>query len=187
MPDLKIKLGSLELDNPIIVFSGYATETESLIAKADAFGPGAIVLKTALPDTDYANVVKPYAPNRYPSIRVKFGSCEDALEILLACPAPYFKRLEYAMTQDERIVKEICEAVRESVRIPVGVKIMPFSHLARAARETGIYWITFGGVFLAGPGVDLETLEPEIPGSVFISGSRLYKYVTAEPSSPSQR
>jgi dihydroorotate dehydrogenase len=111
----------------------------------------------------------------------------DALEILLACPAPYFKRLEYAMTQDERIVKEICEAVRESVRIPVGVKIMSFSHLARAARETGIYWITFGGVFLAGPGVDLETLEPEIPGSVFISGSRLYKYVTAEPSSPSQR
>lgn len=79
MSDLKIKLGSLELDNPIIVSSGYVTETESSILKADACGPGAIVLKTALPDTEYSRVVKPYAPHRYPSLRAKFDSCEDGL------------------------------------------------------------------------------------------------------------
>jgi dihydropyrimidine dehydrogenase (NAD+) subunit PreA len=224
----------LELDNPIIVSSGYATETESAIARADAFGPGAIVLKTSLPDDEYSKVVRPYAPHRYPSTRAKFDACEDglmgaealstmslelwaewlaknqgkfrtrliasvaaisveghargakmmeeagakALEILLACPAPYFKPFQYTMTQDARVVREICQAVREAVRIPVGVKIMPFSYLARAAREAGMDWITLGGVFLASPGIDLEALEPKVPSAVFISGSRLYKYVT---------
>ncbi|MDP2728798.1 MAG: hypothetical protein Q8P59_14815, partial [Dehalococcoidia bacterium] len=234
MADLRTKLGSLELDNPIIVSSGYATETESAISKADAFGPGAIILKTSLPNDDYVKVVKPYAPHHFPSTRAKFDACEDglmaaetlstmslelwaewlaknqskfkslligsvaavsveghargaklmqdagakAVEILLACPAPYFKPFKYAMSQDVEVVREICQAVRQSVSIPVGVKIMPYSYLARAAREVGMDWITMGGVLMASPGIDLETLEPKVPCAVFVSGSRLYKFVT---------
>lgn len=236
MADLRTKLGPLELENPIIVSSGYATETESAIAKADAFRPGGIIMKTSLPNDEYVKVVKPYAPHRFPSTRAKFDSCEDglmgaealstlslelwaewlaknqskfqsrliasvaavsveghargarlmeeagakAVELLLACPAPYFKSHKYTMTQDAQVVREICTAVKQAVKIPVGVKIMPFSYLARAAREAGVDWITLGGVFLASPGIDLETLEPKVPGAVFISGSRLYKYVTCK-------
>lgn len=234
MADLKVRLGALELDNPLIVSSGYATQTESAIARADAFGPGAIVLKTSLPNDEYVRVVKPYAPHRFPSTRGKFDACEDglmgaeslstqslelwaewlarsqgkfksrliasiaavtveghargakmmedagakAVEMLLACPAPYFKPFKYTMTQDAQILREICQAAKQSVSIPVGVKIMPYSYLARAALEAGIDWVTLGGVFLASPGIDLETLEPKVPGAVFISGSRLYKYIT---------
>jgi len=236
MADLRTRLGSLELANPIIVSSGYATETESAIAKADAFEPGGIVLKTSLPNDEYVKVVKPYAPHRFPSTRAKFDACEDglmgaeglstlslelwaewlaksrgkfkslliasvaavsveghargakmmedagakAVEILLACPAPYFKPHKYTMTQDAQVVKEICTAVKQSVKIPVGVKTMPFSYLARAARDAGVDWVTLGGVFLASPGIDLETLEPKVPGAVFISGSKLYKYITCK-------
>lgn len=234
MADLRVKLGSLELANPVIVSSGYATETENAIARADEFGPGAVVLKTSLINDDYVKVVKPYADHRFPSTRAKFDACEDglmgaeslstmsielwaewlakhqsrfkttliasvagvtveghakaarimqdagakAVEILLACPAPYFKPHKYTMTQDENVVREICTAVKQAVNIPVGVKIMPFSYLARAARDSGMDWITLGGVFLASPGIDLETMEPKVPGAVFISGSKLYKYVT---------
>ncbi len=236
MADLRTRLGSLELANPIIVSSGYATETEGAVARADEFGPGAVILKTSLINDDYVKVVKPYAEHRFPSTRAKFDSCEDglmgaeslstmslelwaewlvkhqskfkttliasvaavsveghakgaklmeeagakAVEILLACPAPYFKPHKYTMTQDEQVVREICTAVKQAVSIPVGVKIMPFSYLARAAREAGMDWITLGGVFLASPGIDLESLEPKVPGAVFISGSRLYKYVTCK-------
>ena len=234
MADLKVKLGSLELANPIIVSSGYATETGAAMAKADAFGPGAVIMKTSLPNDEYTQVVTPYAEHRFPSTRAKFDACEDglmgaeslstmslelwaewlsksqskfkttliasvaavsveghargakmmeeagakAVELLLACPAPYFKGFKYCMTQDEQVVKEICTAVKQTVKIPVGVKIMPFSNLARAARASNVDWITLGGVFLASPGIDLEALEPKVPRAVFISGSKLYKYVT---------
>lgn len=74
MADLTTKLGFLELENPIIVSSGYTTDTESSIAKADKYGPGAIILKTSLPNDEYRQVVEPYAPHRYPSLRNRFHS-----------------------------------------------------------------------------------------------------------------
>ncbi|MFQ5826632.1 MAG: 4Fe-4S binding protein [Dehalococcoidia bacterium] len=234
MADLSTKLGTLALDNPIIVSSGYVTETESAVRKADGFGPGAIVLKTSLPNEEYSQVVKPYDPHRYPSTRNKFALAEDgimgseglstfsleiwaewlaknkssfrapligsvaaisveghvrgarmmaeagavAVELLLACPAPYFRPFKYTMTSDPQVVEEICRAVREAVSIPVGVKIAPLSPVARAARGAGVDWITTGGVLVAAPGIDLESLEPVVPSAIFLSGSRVNKYTT---------
>jgi dihydroorotate dehydrogenase/NAD-dependent dihydropyrimidine dehydrogenase PreA subunit len=234
MADLRTKLGTLALDNPIIVSSGYVTETESAIRKADSFGPGAIVLKTSLPNDEYSQVVKPYAPHRYPSTRNKFALAEDgimgaeglstyslemwaewlaknkssfrtpligsvaaisveghvrgarlmaeagavAVELLLACPAPYFRPFKYTMTSDPQVVEEICRAVKEAVSIPVGAKIAPLSPVARAARAAGMDWITTGGVLVAAPGIDLESLEPVVPSAIFLSGARVNKYTT---------
>ncbi len=234
MADLRTDLGTLALDNPIIVSSGYVTETESAMRKADGFGPGAIVLKTSLLDDEYSQVVKPYAPHRYPSTRNKFALAEDgimgteglstysleiwadwmektgksfetpliasvaaisveghvraarlmaeagavAVELLLACPAPYFRPFKYTMTSDPKVVEEICRAVKDAVSIPVGVKIAPLSPVARAARAAGVDWVTTGGVLVAAPGIDLDTMEPVVPSAIFLSGSRSSKYTT---------
>ena len=234
MADMITKLGTLALENPIIVSSGYVTETESAMRKADSFGPGAMVLKTSLLDDEYAQVVKPYAPHRYPSTRNKFALAEDgimgteglstfsleiwadwlaktgksfkapliasvaaisveghvraaklmaeagavAVELLLACPAPYFRPFKYTMTSDPKVVEEICRAVKDAVNIPVGAKIAPLSSVARAAGAAGMDWVTTGGVLAAAPGIDLESMEPVVPSAVFLSGSRASKYTT---------
>jgi dihydropyrimidine dehydrogenase (NAD+) subunit PreA len=72
MANLITKLGSIEIENPIIVGSGYCTDTENAIAKVDKNGPGAIVLKSSLLDEEYRQVTKPCAPYRYPNVRNRF-------------------------------------------------------------------------------------------------------------------
>ena len=79
MADLTTKPGSLELENPIIVASGYTADTESGITKADKFAPGAIVLKSSLLNDEYSQITTPYAPHRYPSLRNRFHSWDGNL------------------------------------------------------------------------------------------------------------
>ncbi len=76
MVDLTTKLGSLQLENPILVSPGYLTDTESSIKKADERNPGAIVLKTSLINEEYSQLIEPYAFGRYPTIRSKYHVVE---------------------------------------------------------------------------------------------------------------
>ncbi|MBI4286888.1 MAG: hypothetical protein HY671_00490 [Chloroflexi bacterium] len=234
MADLKTRLGNLALDNPIIVSSGYATETPHALRKADAFGPGAIIIKSSLVDEEYSKVVKPYAPHLYPSCRGAFTSCEDGLlvtgamspwslelwaewlaknvdgfhspliasvaavslegyvkgarmmeqagakgvELLLACPAPYFRPFKYSMNAEPKVTQEICQAVKSAVKVPVGAKIAPMSVMAKAAKAAGVDWITLGGGPLAYPEIDLETVQPRLPTGLFICGTHVNKMST---------
>lgn len=71
MIDLRTKIGTLELENPIIISSGHVTLMQNLF-RADQSGAGAIVMKSTLLENEYSQVVKPYAPGRFPDARMNF-------------------------------------------------------------------------------------------------------------------
>lgn len=232
MADLSVTMGSLKLQSPLIVSSGYVTDSPSLIKKADAARPGAIVLKSSLPESEYSRVVRP-DNHIFPSLRNKFFSAEDGLlnaetlsyhplewwaewlyknkpafqtpviastaavsveghvkavkmmeeagadgiEILMACPAPYFRPHKYSMTPDPNVVAEVCQAARKAVKVPLGAKIFTFpTAVPKGALSAGLDWVTLGGIILASPGIDLETLQPRIPYAYGVSGARVQKY-----------
>ena len=79
MATLKVKLGGLELDNPIVISSGDVARTEVGIRKADRFRPGAIVLKTSLLEAEYTQIIKPYEPGEFPDYRAKYFWHEGSL------------------------------------------------------------------------------------------------------------
>ncbi len=233
MADLSVLMGSLKLENPLIVSSGYVTDSPTLLHRADLHRPGAIILKTSLPESEYSQVLKPGAGGIFPSLRNKFAAAEDGLlvgetlslyslewwaewlrankagfqtpliastaavsveghvkavkmmeeagadgiEILMACPAPYFRPHKYSMTGDPKIVGEICQACRKAVKIPLGAKIHTYPTAnARAAVSAGLDWVTIGGATVASPGINLETLQPQIPYCYSLNGSRVQKY-----------
>ncbi|MFH0730530.1 MAG: 4Fe-4S binding protein [Pseudomonadota bacterium] len=111
---------------------------------------------------------------------------EDAgakgIEILLACPLPYLLPHPYVggASFNPAIVEEVCREVRKAVDIPLGVKLM-FNPLdtspLKIPKKTGLDWVTVCVAFLAAPGINLETGEPEIPTSVFLSGSSAAKHM----------
>jgi dihydroorotate dehydrogenase/Pyruvate/2-oxoacid:ferredoxin oxidoreductase delta subunit len=72
MLNLETKIGSLELENPVIVASGYTADTGKAILKLEKYQPGAIVLKSSLLDEEYGLLTRPYARHRFPSIRNRF-------------------------------------------------------------------------------------------------------------------
>lgn len=233
MADLCVSMGSLKLENPLIVSSGYVTDSPSLLHKADLLKPGAIILKTSLPEKEYSQVVKPGDNGILPSLRNKFVAAEDGLligetlslyplewwaewlyknkanfqtpliastaavsieghvqavkmmeqagadgiEILMACPAPYFRPHKFSMTSDAKIVGDVCQAARKAVKIPLGAKIHTYPTAgAKAAIAAGLDWITIGGAIMASPGINLETLQPRMPYAYGISGARVQKY-----------
>lgn len=233
MANLGVSMGFLKLDNPLIVSSGYVTDSPSLLHKADLMKPGAIILKTSLPESEYSQVVKPGAGGIFPSLRNKFGTAEDGLmigetlslyplewwaewlhknkanfqtpliastaavsieghvkavkmmeqagadgiEILMACPAPYFRPHKYSMTQDPNVVGEVCQAARKAVKIPLGAKIHVYPTAGpKAAVNAGLDWITIGGAIMCSPGINLETLQPRIPFAYGVNGAKVQKY-----------
>ncbi len=101
-----------------------------------------------------------------------------AIEILLACPLPWFRPFRYCMTSDPRIVEEIVTEVRKAVKIPIGAKVFPYpSNLARTAVKCGCQWVTLGGIYLGAPAVDLDTLEVVFATDTAIAGSNVAKYM----------
>lgn len=105
----------------------------------------------------------------------------DALEILLSCPLPYLLPFPYVggASFNPKIVEEVCSAVRSAVKIPLGVKLV-FNPLdvepLRIPQQKGLDFFTLSQAFLAAPGIDLDTVSPVIPSSVFLSGSSGAKY-----------
>jgi len=79
MADLRVKMGSLELENPIIISSGHLTRTGDDIRRCDKYGAGAIVIKSGFLEKEYEKVVKPYAPGLFPDARPAFHSTEDGI------------------------------------------------------------------------------------------------------------
>lgn len=237
MADLKVFMGNIALDNPVIISSGHLTRTGKDVQRCDAYGAGAIITKSSFLETEYEKVVKPYAPGLFPDARAQFRntgdgflnvcglspipveawakwfkengagmktpviasimavSCEgyikaakmlqDAgakgIEILLACPLPYLLPHPYVggASFNPAIVEEVCREVRRAVDVPLGVKLM-FNPLdtspLKIPKNMGLDWVTACVAFLASPGIDLETGEPEIPTSVFLSGSSVAKH-----------
>lgn len=237
MADLRVKMGRLELGNPIIISSGHVTRTWKDIMKCDRYGAGAIVAKSSFLEKEYEKVVKPYAPGLFPDARAKFHSTGDgylticglspvpvetwakwfkdnlkdiktpviasimavsaegyvkaarmfqeagaeAIEVLLACPLPYLLPHPYVggASFNPAIVEEVCREVRKAVDIPLGVKLM-FNPLdtspLKIPKKAGLDWITIAMAFPAAPGIRLNDIEPEVPSSVFISGSKVGKY-----------
>ena len=49
----------------------------------------------------------------------------DALEILFACPAPWFHGYKYSMTGDPQVIGEVCSEIRKAVKMPIGAKVFP--------------------------------------------------------------
>ena len=77
MADLRVKMGSLELENPIIISSGHLTRTGNDIKRCDKYGGGAVVIKSGFLEKEYEKVVKPYAPGLFPDARPAFHSTGD--------------------------------------------------------------------------------------------------------------
>jgi len=235
--NLKVKMGTMELNNPVIISAGHLTRTGKEIENCDRFGAGAIITKSSFLGKDYEKVVNPYAPGLFPDARAKFHSTGDgylaacglspwpvetwaqwfreniykiktpviasimavstegyvksakmlqeagapAIEILLACPLPYLLPHPYVggASFNPVIVEEVCLSVRKAVNIPVGVKLM-FNPLdtspLKIPLEVGLDWITVCMAILAAPGINLETIEPDIPTSVFLCGSKAAKH-----------
>ena len=238
MADLKVFMGNLELNNPVIISSGHLTREGKDIERCDQYGAGAIITKSSFLEAEYEKVVKPYAPGLFPCARAQFHntgdgflnvcglspipveawaarfkekgrgmrtpviasimavSCEGyvkaakilqeagakGIEILLACPLPYLLPHPYVggASFNPIIVEEVCREVRKAVDIPLGVKLM-FNPLdtspLKIPKKTGLDWITTCVAFLASPGINLETGEPEMPTSVFLSGSSAAKHM----------
>ncbi|SPD75452.1 conserved hypothetical protein [uncultured Desulfobacterium sp.] len=77
MAVLRTKMGSLELENPIIISSGHLTRTGEDIKRCDKYGGGAVIIKTGFLEKEYEKVVKPYAPGLFPDARAQFYSTGD--------------------------------------------------------------------------------------------------------------
>jgi len=237
MADLRVKMGSLELGNPVIISSGHLTRTGDDIKRCDKYGAGAIVIKSGFLEKEYEKVVRPYATGLFPDARANFHSTGDglvfmcglspipveawakwfkdnikeiktpviaslvavsvegyingakmfqeagaeALEILLGCPLPYLLPHPYVggASFNPAIVEEVCSEVRKAVGIPLGVKMM-FNPLDQSPlqipRKVGLDWFTISTAFPAAPGIKLDEIEPVIPSSVGMTGSKAAKH-----------
>ncbi|MFH2046809.1 MAG: 4Fe-4S binding protein [Pseudomonadota bacterium] len=237
MADLRVKMGSLELDNPIIVSSGHLTRDGNDIKRCDKYGAGAVVTKSSFLEKEYEKVVKPYAPGLFPDARANFHSTGDglvfmcglspipveawakwfknnikdiktrviaglmavsvegyikgakmfqeagaeALEITLACPLPYLLPHPYVggTSFNPAIIEEVCSEVRKAVDIPLGVKLM-FNPLDQSPLQIpgklGLDWLTISIGFPAAPGIKLDEIEPVIPSSTGLTGSKAAKH-----------
>ena len=237
MTDLKVRMGRLELENPIIISSGHLTRTGKDIKKCDRYGGGAIVMKSSFLEKEYEKVVRPYAPGLFPDARAKFYSTGDgylcicglsplpveawakwfkdsikdikttviasimavsvegyikaarmfqeagaeAVEILLGCPLPYLLPHPYVggASFNPEIVREVLSEVRKAVDLPLGAKL-GFNPLDTSPLEIpgqlGLDWLTIASAFPAAPGINLDKIEPEIPSSVFLTGSKVAKH-----------
>jgi len=96
----------------------------------------------------------------------------DAVEVLIACPAPWFWPFKYTMTTDPEVIKDIATAARESARkIRIGAKIFPWPRkLTYIMRDLNFDWVTLGGVFLGAPEIDLERVEPKFVSDASMAG-----------------
>lgn len=101
-----------------------------------------------------------------------------AIEILMACPAQWFRPFRYSMNTDPSTITEICTEVVKAVKIPVGAKVYPYPRsLAAAAIKSGCKWVTLGGIFIGAPSINLDTVEPKFLMETSIAGTSVAKYM----------
>lgn len=85
MPGLKVKMGTLELENPIIISAGHVTRRPADIMRADKFGAGAIAIKTPFLEKEYREVVRPCENGEFPDARANFVSTNTGDGLLGIC------------------------------------------------------------------------------------------------------
>lgn len=79
MADLRVKIGALELENPIIISSGHLTGTGDDVKRCDPYGAGAVITKSSLLEKEYEKVAEPSAPGLFPDTRANFCATGDGL------------------------------------------------------------------------------------------------------------
>jgi dihydroorotate dehydrogenase/ferredoxin len=73
MPNkIHVNFAGLELKSPLIASAGPWTRTVRHIEDLSKAGIGAVVTKSTYPEDEYAQVMKPYAPHRFPDCRPKY-------------------------------------------------------------------------------------------------------------------
>ncbi|MCP4680850.1 MAG: FAD-dependent oxidoreductase [Desulfobacterales bacterium] len=103
----------------------------------------------------------------------------DAVEVLVACPAPWFWPFKYTMTTDPEVIKEIATITRESAKkIRIGAKIFPWPRkLTYIIRDLKFHWVTLGGVFIGAPEIDLNRIEPKFVSDASMAGTGPAKHM----------
>lgn len=69
---IHVNFAGLELRSPLIASAGPWTRTVRHMEDLAKAGIGAVVTKSTFPEDEYAQVMKPYAPHRFPDCRPKY-------------------------------------------------------------------------------------------------------------------
>lgn len=85
MPNkLRLKFAGLDLDSPIMVSAGPCTRTVKQIKRLADAGVGCVITKSTFMEEEYEEVIKPYAPHRFPDCRPKYVKSADDTYVYLA-------------------------------------------------------------------------------------------------------
>ncbi len=104
----------------------------------------------------------------------------EAVEVLIACPAPWFWPFKYTMTTDPEVIKEIATVTREAAKkIRIGAKIFPWPRkLTYIVRDLKFDWVTLGGVYIGAPEIDLDRVEPKFVSDASMAGMGPAKHMS---------
>jgi len=81
---LHVRFAGLSLRSPIMVTAGPCTRTVRQIQKLADAGAGAVVTKSTFLEHEYEEVIKPYAPHRFPDCRPKYVKAGDETYVYVA-------------------------------------------------------------------------------------------------------
>ncbi|SJZ91686.1 4Fe-4S binding protein [Selenihalanaerobacter shriftii] len=210
MTDLNVEIYDMKLKNPVMPAAGPPIRNGEVAHKAKEGGAGAIVTKTisteaadvprpcmAEVDTGFLNseLWSEHGPNvwldaEYPEVKktglpiiVGLGYSGEDIRELAPKVEPYADALELSthyLGGDPSPVIEAIEAAKESVDIPVFVKLSPdvdISKFAKAAEDAGADGIVLINSFGPCLDIDLETGEPLMgskDGYGWLSGDAIF-------------
>ncbi|MCD4715350.1 MAG: hypothetical protein K8R45_01260, partial [Desulfobacterales bacterium] len=81
---LNVTFAGLELRSPIIVSAGPCTRSVKQIQKLAEAGVGSVVTKSTFLQEEYEEVIKPYAPGRFPDCRPKYVKAGEDTYVYVA-------------------------------------------------------------------------------------------------------
>lgn len=106
---LHVQFAGLELASPIIVSAGPCTRSVKQIKRLAEAGVGSVVTKSTFLEEEYKEVIKPYAPGRFPDCRPKYVKAGEETYVYVA---------GFAEVPAEVWVESLRE-LRDTVDIPV--------------------------------------------------------------------
>ena len=81
---LHVQFAGLELRSPIIVSAGPCTRSVKQIKRLAEAGVGSVVTKSTFLEEEYSEVIKPYAPGRFPDCRPKYVKAGEDTYVYVA-------------------------------------------------------------------------------------------------------
>ena len=172
-PDLSVKLGPLELANPVMTASGtfgYGSEYEEFF---DPSILGAVVVKGVAPNPVHGNptprvaeVASGKSVDDYRYVAERLDADSDgiaALEINVSCPN--VKEGGISFSSDTAAMGKVVAAVRSATKLPLITKLSPnvrsMPEFARAAAANGSDVVSMINTIPA-MAIDIETRRPKI-------------------------